>query len=162
MSKQTQSNDAANATVSVTGEYDLPLDRLAVWALLNDPVVLQQCIKGCDQVTRDENQDFHAEFGFRLGPLRKRLVAKLTVDAIQPPAHYQLSSTVTYRAMGTAKGGAAVYLKPADFGTSLKYDAEFTVEGWFSRLGQDLLRAAAAKYMKLFFERFVEISNQSG
>jgi carbon monoxide dehydrogenase subunit G len=148
------------SSVTIGGKYILPLAQGQVWNLLNDPVVLQHCIKGCDQVLRDDNGNFHAQFRFRAGPIKKQLVAKLIVEETDPPACYQLSSTVFSPGLGAATGCASVYLDQFDAGTRLEYHAEISVEGLLSRLGEGVLRAAAGRYMQLFFDRFVSLSNQ--
>ena len=148
------------SNIIIGGKYILPLARGQVWNLLNDPAVLQQCIKGCDHVFRDETGDFHTRFGFRAGPFKKQLMAKLIVEEIDPPASYQLSSSVSNARLGAANGCASVYLYQVEAGTRLEYHAEISVDGFFGHLGEQVLQTATGKYMQLFFDRFVSLSSQ--
>lgn len=145
----------------ISGGHRLPLTRDQVWKALNDPETLEQCIKGCNRVKIDETGKFHAEFEFRLGPVKKKLVAQLIVKETAPPAQYQLISILRTRRMGGASGRATVQLDQLSRGTQLDYNANIEVDGWFALIGEGAIRAAAGRYMQLFFERFVEYVNQT-
>lgn len=143
-------------TATVSGQYDLPIPRQQVWWALNDPEVLKHCIKGCDDVRRDDEGRFHAEFSFRLGPVKKRLIAYLDVEETAPPARYDLIAAIHTGKMGGAGGRAEVDLANLDGGTRLCYSADVEVDGWLAIMGEQALGVAAGRTMKLFFERFVE------
>jgi len=145
--------------VSVTGQYELPMDRHLVWGKINDPSTLQQCIKGCDQVCRNTDGTFEAVFNFRMGPFRRQIIAQLEVEPVSPPAQYQLRSILNTSRIGRAKGSANVQLEEIGQGTLLCYQAEITVSGWFAKLGPSFTRTAADRYMQRFFQRFVELAS---
>lgn len=145
----------------ISGCHRLPLTRDQVWQALNDPETLEQCIKGCNRVKIDKSGEFHAEFEFRLGPVKKKLVAQLIVRETAPPAQYQLISIFKTRRMGGASGCATVQLDQLNPGTQLDYYADIEVDGWFAVMGEGAIHAAAGRYMQLFFERFVEFVNQA-
>ena len=153
MSKQS----AKHTETTVSGDYALPLPRQRVWWSLNDPEVLQQCIRGCDRVWRDEDDRFHAEFSFRVGPVKKKLVAFLDVEEVAPPANYDLVASLQSGRVGGAGGRARVTLEPEGNGTRLSYIADVSVDGWLAMMGEPALRLAAAKSMQHFFERFVAV-----
>lgn len=143
-------------TTTVGGEYHLPLSRQQVWWSLNDPSILKRCIRGCDRVWRDEEGRFHAEFSFRLGPVRKMFVAHLDVEETAPPARYDLLASMKTGKVGGAGGRAMVHLERIAGGTTLSYSADVEIEGWLAVMGEQALSLAADKTMKLFFDRFVE------
>ena len=154
-------NENGKRATRISGRYTLPLARGLVWSALNDPKVLEYCIKGCERVRIDDSGEYHAEFDFGVGPIRKKLLARLTVEEISPPAQYELNSVLNTRRMGKASGRAVVMLDEMEQGTLLDYDADIMVDGWFAVLGEDALHAAAGKYMGLFFERFVYLVEQA-
>lgn len=150
-------NDPGGGTTRVSGSHTLPSSPELIWSALNDPEVLTYCIKGCQRVHIDNNGEYHAEFGVSIGPVSKKLIARLRVEETAPPARYTLFSVLKTRRLGQASGKAAVVLSPLEVGTKLEYDADIIVDGWFAVLGEDALRAAAGRYMELFFERFVTV-----
>ena len=152
------SHPEADENIIVSGEYTLPLSRQVVWEKLNQPIILQHCIKGCDEVAVDNDGHFHAHFSFRIGPFRKHLEARLQVERIQPPEHFRLSSRISARALGEASGSATVLLNQSGSDTVLSYRAEIKVNGWFARMGRAMIEAAATRYMTIFFSRFVEVA----
>ncbi len=143
--------------VLVAGEYLVPAARDLVWTKLQDPDVLAHCIRGCERVVLDAEGEYRAEFSFGIGPLRKRLDARLTVEETAPPAEYRLHAETRLRTLGNAAGSARVMLDCRETETMLAYTAEIVVEGWFAGLGDAVLRAAADRYMARFFERFADI-----
>ena len=52
------------------GEYLIAAPRDAVWAALNDPAVLQQCIPGCESFNAAEGGRFEAMVAASVGPVR--------------------------------------------------------------------------------------------
>lgn len=143
--------------VTLTGEYQLPLDTEATWIRLNQPDVLQYCIRGCDEVIRHRSGNYTARFSFGFGPLKKNIDARLEVQDIAPPARYRLVAGLRTRRLGDASGTAAVTLTPLPQGCTLQYVADVSVSGWFSRFGDEVVEAAAARAMKLFFDRFIDL-----
>ncbi|MEJ2178616.1 MAG: SRPBCC domain-containing protein [Gammaproteobacteria bacterium] len=154
-------NKPGKRTTRISGRFTLPLERRLVWSALNDPKVLEYCIRGCERVSIDDSGEYHAEFDFGVGPIRKKLLARLTVEEVSPPAHYALNSVLITRRMGKASGRALVMLDEMERGTQLDYAADIIVDGWFAILGEDALHAAAGRYMGLFFERFVYLVEQA-
>ncbi|MYH91837.1 MAG: carbon monoxide dehydrogenase subunit G [Gammaproteobacteria bacterium] len=143
--------------VRVGGEYLLPAPRPVVWRRLNDPGVLKYCIRGCEMVVRDADGEYRAVFRFGVGPVKKRLDARLLVEETDPPVEYLLHAETTLRALGHATGRARVLLECRDAETLLAYRADITVSGWFAMLGDGLLTTAADRYMALFFRRFADV-----
>lgn len=149
--------DPGGRFTQVSGSHILPSSPERIWLALNDPEVLTYCIKGCQKVSVDDLGEYHAEFGINIGPVSKKLTARLQVEETAPPARYTLFSVLKTRRLGKASGKAVVHLNPFEMGTRLEYDADIIVDGWFAVFGEDALCAAAGRYMELFFERFVTV-----
>jgi carbon monoxide dehydrogenase subunit G len=144
-------------SVQVAGEYLVPAARDVVWLKLQDPEVLALCIRGCERVTLASNGEYNAEFSFGIGPFRKRLDARLTVEETAPPGEYRLHAETRLRGLGNARGSARVLLDCRQTETLLAYTADVVVQGWFAGLGDAVLTAAADRYMSRFFQRFATI-----
>ena len=143
--------------VRVGGAYLLPAPRPVVWDRLRDPAVLEHCIRGCREVVRHEDGEYRAVFRFGVGPVKRRLDARLLVEETDPPTEYLLHAETGLRALGEASGTARVVLECRDSQTLLTYRAEVAVSGWFAHLGETLLEAAAERYMGNFFRRFADV-----
>ena len=144
-------------TIEVSNQHTLPLDREQVWCALNDPDILQQCIKGCDQVIRHDPTLFSAVFRIRLGPAYKNFSAHLEVEDADAPARYRLVSTMRSKLVGEIKGSADVVLQQQGDHTRLDYEARIEVDGWFSSLGINLLGPSVERAMRQFFDSFVQV-----
>jgi carbon monoxide dehydrogenase subunit G len=129
----------------------------AVWAALNDPVVLKACIPGCEKLDRVSDTEWQAVVATRIGPVQARFNGRVQLADLQPPTAYTLRFEGQGGAAGFASGEARVTLSPADDSTTtLDYTAKAKVGGKIAQLGSRLIDGAAAKLADDFFTRFAE------
>jgi len=129
----------------------------AVWAALNDPVVLKACIPGCEKLDRVSDTEWQAMVATRIGPVQARFNGRVQLADLQPPTAYTLRFDGQGGAAGFASGEARVTLSPAgDSTTTLDYTAKAKVGGKIAQLGSRLIDGAAAKLADDFFTRFAE------
>ncbi|HTI48737.1 MAG TPA: carbon monoxide dehydrogenase subunit G [Casimicrobiaceae bacterium] len=129
----------------------------AVWAALNDPVVLKACIPGCEKLDRVSDTEWQAVVATRIGPVQARFNGRVQLADLQPPTAYTLRFDGQGGAAGFASGEARVTLSPAgDSTTTLDYTAKAKVGGKIAQLGSRLIDGAAAKLADDFFTRFAE------
>jgi carbon monoxide dehydrogenase subunit G len=140
--------------VELTGSQQIRRDRAGVWSALNEPVVLQQCIPGCESLTRDGNNSYRIVLVAAVGPVKARFSGKLVLSDIRPQEGYALSFEGSGGAAGFGKGGATVTLASAEGGTLLTYRAEAKVGGKLAQVGSRLIDGVAAKMAADFFTRF--------
>ena len=144
--------------LEIRGEHEVELPRTLLWKYLNDPEVLQRCIKGCESVELRGEGDYCASFKVRVGPLKKTFKADLKVINQNPPQKYQLNCVMNAGFAGNITGEADVELtETTSNNTRLRYEARAEVEGWIGELGVLVLGNAAERYMQRFFTQFVEI-----
>ena len=55
-----------------------PKDR--VYAALNDPEVLQQCIPGCEELIQHSDTELEAKVVLKVGPVKARFGGEVTLD----------------------------------------------------------------------------------
>ena len=147
--------------LSIAGEHIVHLSRHQLWESLNDPAVLQRCIKGCNRVEQVQEGEFCAVFKIRVGPVHKEFQASLNVVETNPPGEYQLVSSVDAGIAGKLNGIADVQLEALGAQeTRLQYRATINVEGWIGELGVKLLGNTAERYMHRFFHRMIEIIDE--
>ena len=143
--------------MTMTGEVNLPADREAVWAALNDPEVLKSCIPGCQELTKVSDTEFEAVAKVAVGPVKASFKGKISLQDLDPPNAYTIRGEGQGGVAGFAKGGAKVRLEPGEEGgTKLIYDVEATVGGKLAQLGGRLVNGVAKKNADEFFACFVK------
>jgi carbon monoxide dehydrogenase subunit G len=141
--------------MNLSGEYRLPLPRSAVWDGLNDPEILKQCIPGCEELTKTEDNGFAAKVGLKIGPMTARFTGKVTLSDIDPPNGYKIAGEGQGGVAGFGKGSAVVKLaEDGAGGTILTYTADSQVGGKMAQLGSRLIDATAKKLADEFFGKF--------
>jgi carbon monoxide dehydrogenase subunit G len=140
--------------MTMTGEVQLPANREAVWAMLNEPTVLKSCIPGCELLDKDSDTEFRTVATIKIGPVKARWKGKVRFSELDPPNSYRISGEGEGGVAGFAKGGATVSLADKDGGTRLCYVVEAQIGGKLAQLGQRLINSAAKKTADDFFANF--------
>lgn len=125
-----------------------------VWAALNDPDALRECIPGCESLTQESNSRWNAVVAAKVGPVSARFNGSIELADVAPPSSYTLLFKGQGGAAGFASGEARVSLTPSGGGTALAYAAKAQVGGKLAQIGSRLIDGAAAKLADEFFERF--------
>ena len=129
-----------------------------VWAALNDPAMLKQCIIGCDSletVSDEEPEKFVAAMSVKVGPVSAKFKGKLQLEDVQPPNSYTLKFEGQGGPAGFANGTANVSLAAeSPTSTRLDYVANAMIGGKLAQIGSRLVDAAARKIADDFFSKF--------
>ena len=143
--------------MELTNTRIVPAPPSAVWAALNDPAILKECLPGCESLERAGDNAFQAVMATRVGPVSARFTGRVTMSDIDPPNAYTLHFEGQGGAAGFARGEARITLAPeGERQTSLHYAAKAQVGGKLAQIGSRLVDGAAAKMTDDFFTRFVE------
>jgi carbon monoxide dehydrogenase subunit G len=137
-----------------TGRYEINAAPQKVWEGLNDPVILKNCIPGCEQLDKTSPTDFLATARLKIGPLSATFKGKVSLSDLEPPHRCKLSGEGQGGVAGFAKGDAEVVLTPSGVGTVLTYTAKASVGGKLAQIGQRLIDGAAKQIADDFFKRF--------
>lgn len=141
--------------MQMSGEQTIAADRNTVWAGLNDPELLRQCIPGCESVTAAADNEYAVVMTAAVGPVKAKFKAKLTLSEVVPPSSYVMTFDGSGGAAGFGKGSAAVSLSDHESGgTLLNYTAEAQVGGKIAQVGARLIDGVARKLADEFFTRF--------
>ena len=89
----------------------IPAPKEKVWAALNDPEILKQCIPGCQSLDMSSPTEMTATVVFRVGPVKATFGGKVTLSDLDPPNSYRISGEGSGGVAGFAKGGATVRLE---------------------------------------------------
>jgi carbon monoxide dehydrogenase subunit G len=141
--------------MDMTGSQQIAAPRAAVWAALNDPQILQQCITGCTEIEKLGDHELKAKITLKFGPVKATFTGKVTLSDLDPPNGYTLTGEGQGGAAGFAKGLAKVRLEQvSDTVTTLYYESKVDIGGKLAQLGSRLLDSTARKFAGEFFEKF--------
>ena len=128
-----------------------------VYAALNDPEVLKQCIPGCEELIQHSDTELEAKVVLKVGPVKARFGGEVTLDKSGAPDAFSLSGQGNGGAAGHAKGGADVTLTADGDTTILKYVAKAQIGGKIAQLGSRLIQSTANKLAGKFFTSFANV-----
>jgi carbon monoxide dehydrogenase subunit G len=141
--------------LEINGERKIPAPQHAVWNALNDPVVLRECIPGCDQMEKISDTEYRLGMLAVVGPVKARFSGKLMLSDIVEPQGYALQFEGSGGAAGFGKGSARVALSSiGETETQLDYTASAQVGGKLAQVGSRLIDGIARKIAEDFFTRF--------
>ncbi|MBL8512478.1 MAG: carbon monoxide dehydrogenase subunit G [Betaproteobacteria bacterium] len=140
--------------MDLTGTFDLPAPRSVVWAALNDPAVLKECLAGCESFEPDGENAYRSAVVASIGPVKARFNAKVTLSDIDAPNGYTLTFDGQGGAAGFGRGTSRVTLIDIPAGTRLDYTANAQIGGKLAQVGSRLIDAAAKKVTDDFFQKF--------
>lgn len=136
----------------------IPAPRETVWAALNDPEILRQCIPGCDSLDMTSPTDMTAKVTLKIGPVKATFSGKVTLSDLDPPNGYRISGEGSGGVAGFAKGGATVKLtEDGPDATILSYDVDAQIGGKLAQLGARLIDSTAKKLAGEFFDKFAAV-----
>ena len=140
--------------MEMTGTRDIAAPRETVWAALNDPEVLRDCIPGCTSLTGSSEDGFEAVVKQKVGPVSATFAGSVALSDVRAPESYRISGEGKGGVAGFAKGGADVTLAEIDGGTRLDYRVQATVGGKIAQLGGRLIDGVASRLAEQFFASF--------
>jgi carbon monoxide dehydrogenase subunit G len=135
----------------------IPASKDKVWAALNDPEILKQCIPGCQSLEMSSPTEMTATVVLKVGPVKATFGGKVTLSDLDPPNSYRIQGEGSGGIAGFAKGGATVTLvsESADV-TILTYAVDAQIGGKLAQLGGRLIDATSRKLAAQFFASFGE------
>lgn len=137
--------------MDMSGEYRIPATREAVWAALNDPEVLKECIPGCESLEKSSDTEMAAVVTMKVGPVKAKFKGTVTLSDFDPPKSYKITGEGKGGAAGFAKGGADISLAEDGQDTILTYTAKAQVGGKLAQLGSRMIDSTAKRIADEFF-----------
>jgi uncharacterized protein len=144
--------------MKMSGEEIIPADIETVWRALNDPDVLQQCIPGCESITKKSATEMSARVVAKVGPVKAGFNGSVQLKDLKPPHSYRIEGKGEGGLAGAASGGATVNLQSVPGGTRMTYDVDAQVIGKMAMLGSRLIDSTARSLAGQFFDKFVKVA----
>lgn len=138
--------------MEMNGEERIAAPRDAVWAALNDPDVLKQCIPGCQSLEMTGENEMAASVKLKVGPVSATFKGAVVLENINAPESYTITGEGKGGIAGFARGGADVVLREDGDETVVSYDVKAKVGGKLAQLGSRLIDSTSKKLAAQFFE----------
>jgi len=142
--------------MELSDEIRISAPRDVVYAALNDPEVLQECIPGCEELIQHSPEELEAKVVLKIGPVKAKFSGAVTLDNSNAPGAFSLTGEGNGGAAGFAKGGADVTLVEDGEETVLTYVAKVEMGGKIAQLGSRLIQGTAKKLSAKFFQSFAD------
>ncbi len=137
----------------IEGSYTLQGTPETVFALLMDPVVLADCLPGCQQLVAAADGSYDMKMRVALAALSGDFTGKVVMDDLNPPAGYRLRVEGAGR-IGFLNGAGELRLSAVDGGgTLVSYTGDVQTGGTIAAVGQRLLDTTARMMIRRFFEK---------
>lgn len=137
--------------MEIKGEYKIAAGRRAVWDALNDPLMLQKCIPGCESLARTADNEYAGRIAAAIGPVRAKFDTRIKLENLVPPVGYTITGESKAGAAGFGRGSANVRLTEEDGATLLNYTADLKVGGKLAQVGSRLVAGTTRKIADDFF-----------
>lgn len=124
------------------------------YAALVDPLVLRDCIPGCEELEKVSDTDFKAKVKLKIGPVSASFSGAVQLTECNPPHGCLLAGHGDAGMAGFAKGTARVRLEEQGDATMLQWDAEVQLGGKIAQLGGRLVASVSKKLTGQFFTAF--------
>ena len=147
--------------MELADEITINASKERVYAALNDPEILKQCIPGCEELIKHSDNELEAKVVLKVGPVKARFSGDVQLDTTGAPDAFSLTGQGNGGAAGHAKGGADVTLTAdGPDKTILRYDAKAEIGGKLAQLGSRLIQSTAKKLAGKFFKSFADVVNE--
>jgi carbon monoxide dehydrogenase subunit G len=144
--------------MKMNGSEVIDAPRETVWAGLNDPKILQQCIPGCSKIETSSPTDMKATVTVKVGPVKANFAGEVKISNVKAPESYRISGKGSGGFAGFAEGGASVKLTAiSPTQTQMDYDVDAQIGGKLAMLGSRLIDSTAQSYAEQFFTKFAEL-----
>ena len=143
--------------MEMADEIRIAAPKDTVYAALNDPAVLKQCIPGCEELIKHSDSELEAKVLLKVGPVKARFNGNVELNTDGAPDSFSLTGRGNGGAAGHAKGGADVTLEEDGDETILRYEAKAEIGGKLAQLGSRLIQSTAKKLAGKFFKSFSEV-----
>ncbi|MCZ6501630.1 MAG: carbon monoxide dehydrogenase subunit G [Gammaproteobacteria bacterium] len=145
--------------MELSQRVEIPLGLVQVWQSLNDPVILKQCLPGCEVFEPIGDSEFNFTLLAKVGPVKARFKGEIKLVDVNPPSSYTLTGAGKGGVAGFVKGFATVRLeeKTEETVTVMTYSVKANVGGKLAQLGARLVFGAARKMANEFFTNFVRV-----
>lgn len=142
--------------MNLQGTYTIAEAPAQVYQALNDPVILQKVIPGCEKLEMTGADEYDAHLKMGIASIKGSFVGKVRLSDQQPPNRFTLHMEGK-GGPGFVKGSAQIELEPTGNATQLNYTANLQVGGLIAAVGSRVIEAVGKKMADEFFKKFSDL-----
>jgi carbon monoxide dehydrogenase subunit G len=136
--------------VKIEGTHKLAASRTVIFDLLTNPLLLQKCIPGCEQMDKVGDNRYDARLSIGIGPIKGRFTATVSLQELRRPEHYALVMEGKGQP-GFVKGSGQLNFVDDEGATIVNFTGEVHVGGLLASVGQRMIQAAGKMMAERFF-----------
>ncbi|HYZ85265.1 MAG TPA: carbon monoxide dehydrogenase subunit G [Bryobacteraceae bacterium] len=145
--------------MKISGTYHIEAEPSRVYALLQDPEVLAQCMPGTDRLVKTGENEYEMRMKLLIASVSGLFEGKVRLLDHEPPHRFRMQVEGTGK-IGFLKGEGAIVLKPSGSGTEVSYEGDVTLGGTIAAVGSRLIDTTSRMILKRFFEKLNTIAKQ--
>jgi len=137
--------------MKVEGTYTLPAPRDKVWALLNDPAVLERATPGIKKLDPEGDDRYKATIEVGIGPVKGAYDGKVSITDKVPPERMTLRVEGGGKP-GTIRATGELRLEERGGQTVVNYTGDAQITGLIASVGHRLIGGVAKQMASEFFK----------
>jgi len=142
--------------MKISGSNTVPVGIERAYAALQDPVILAQCMPGCEALEKVADGDYAMKMKMALAALSGQFQGKVRIADPNPFTSFKLIVEGSGK-IGFMKGEGALRLTPHGDSTVVAFDGDVHVGGTIAAVGQRLIDTTARMMIKRFFDKLAEV-----
>lgn len=147
--------------MKIGGSSVVPLSAERAYEVLQDPVILAQCMPGTDRLEKVGPDEYEMKMKVVISSISGLFSGRVRIAEQHPPTSFKLIVQSTGK-IGFVNGEGTLTLAPMDASsTSVNYDGEVQVGGTIAAIGQRLLDATSKLIIRKFFEKLAEVTGRT-
>lgn len=138
--------------MKVVQEFTVAHDPATVWAFLDQPRKVAECVPGVESVEEVAPDQFRVEVTQKVGPISATFRAKVTIAERVEGRSLKLVSTgqVARGAAGSFRSDVLVSLLPEGEGTRVSVEGDLALAGMLGSIGQSVVERQTAALARTF------------
>lgn len=125
---------------------------------MQDPVILAQCMPGCESLDRIGPDEYAMKMKMALAAISGSFEGKVSITNQNPPTSFKLVVEGKGK-IGHMKGEGAIQLKPVtESSTEVAYEGDVNVGGTIAAVGSRLVDTTSKMMIKKFFDKLASVA----
>ncbi|MBI4442046.1 MAG: carbon monoxide dehydrogenase subunit G [Acidobacteria bacterium] len=137
--------------MDLKGTHHVKAPRDRVWAVLNDPAVIQQCTPGCKRMEPSADGSFDVLLEVGIAAIKGQYSGKIRITDAVPPNQYKLAVSGN-GSTGFVHAEGLIQLQVAGEETLIEYSGKAQVGGLIAGVGQRVVEGVAKYLVGQFFQ----------
>ncbi len=134
------------------GEHRLPAPPEQVYAYMQDPDVLKECLPGCERLERIGEDEYAATMTIGVAMIKGKYDGRVKISDKNEPESFRML-VEGKGPQGQVTGEGMLNFEPdGEGGTIIRYAGDANVRGMLARIGSRVIQPAAKMIVGKFFE----------